>query len=763
MPLRVRLGLFALACFLLVSCASSGGDDDSAPATATTPDLAVRATGGDDDLADDTGDDTGDDDIPTVTANPTAKADAFKLFYRERALRTNLSFNRYALAGDAVAAAAIGKDAIARSGNAYEVVPGPNDNNPVGKSLFATWKVYRAIGGRDLELSLIRMFEGLAFYEAVTGHPGLTVREALPGWTRTMDGEAGEIARTRDGAPVVPPTGYPAELEQEILSAFYDGLVFTYRENPLEYYYALKPVNELNDFAITFVFSDTDALPRFLRISNCCSSWMIPQEGTWKDLGFWGNHNSRDNFSDYVMGYFAAFEAERTDGLPDDLALAVSHAADAARRVGDATVANGNILMTVDEWHDYDTLTPAGTVGPDGHWDWQDLGSLSSCQMAYGAQALSNRGLHWPVPEIPLPGAIETSELRQIFGQLGLDLPVPVEKCRTVDDAFVGLGWGDLMDLKILGLPWYEVARIIALADPTLFPSLLGSLLDDFGELELGAVALCEYAQTQADDRLFGEAQATLYNLIRLQRVIAGLVYGLAADSASRQELVAAYGAAAVDGWVKDAQSMLYDAAAYARMYGIDSPLDDFGGFALGDGRGRAIESYLTLGDTAAWPLKTDDEIRASIAAALPGEDPWIQDRYAARFGDSPPVRRAGEGYERIGPDGQWGPAENPRHVWFGGVPLWFEAALCVDSPATLDCSWARRGCAPADLDASGVADAADQALFDAAWDRYGSGASCTDANDRCDGADIDGSGTLDADDRGYMAAAQGCETSIGR
>ena len=86
-----------------------------------------------------------------------------------------------------------------------------------------------------------------------------------------------------------------------------------------------------------------------------------------------------------------------------------------------------------------------------------------------------------------------------------------------------------------------------------------------------------------------------------------------------------------------------------------------------------------------------------------------------------------------------------------------------MNSPETLDCSWARRGCAPADLDGSGVADASDQALFDAAWDRYGSGASCTDANDRCDGADIDGSGTLDADDRGYMAAAQGCRTSIGR
>ena len=757
------ISLFALLGVLLLSCATPGGDDDQAAADRAEQDLAVRAVG-DDDAADDSGDDAGDDDTGApVTPNPTAKADAFKLFYRERSLRTNLAFNRFALAGDAVAATAIGKDAIARAGNAYEVVPGPNDNNPIGKSAYAAWKLYQAIGGRDLELSLIRMFEGLAFSEAVTGHPGLTVREALPGWTRTMDGESGEIARVRDGAPVVPPTAYPEALEREILSTFYDGLVFTYRENPLEYYYAFKPINELTEFAITMVFSDTDALPRFLRISNCCSSWMIPQKGIWKDLGFWGNHNSRDNFSDYVMGYFAAFEAERMDALPADLALAASHAADAARRVGDTTVANGNILMTVDEWHDYDTLTPAGTVGPDGHSDWQDLGSLSSCQMAYAAQALSTRGLHWPVPVIPLPGAIETSWLREMFGKLGLDLPLPVEQCRTVDDAFVGLGWGDLMDLKIAGMPWYELARIIGLVDPTLFPSLLGRLLDDFGELELGAVALCYYAQSHGDDRLFGEARATLGNLIRLQRVIADLVFGTAADAAGRRALDATYGAPAVARGLKDLQSMLYEAAAYARMYGIDSPLGDFGGFAIGDGRNASVESYLQLGDTSPWPLKIDQQIREAVAAALPGEDPWIQDRYTARFGDAPPVRRAGDGYERIGPDGQWGPAENPRHVWMGGVSLWFEAALCVNSPETLDCSWARLGCAPADLDGSGAVDAADQALFDAAWNTYGPGASCTEANRRCDGADLDGSSTLDADDQGYMAAARGCSTSVGR
>ena len=51
------------------------------------------------------------------------------------------------------------------------------------------------------------------------------------------------------------------------------------------------------------------------------------------------------------------------------------------------------------------------------------------------------------------------------------------------------------------------------------------------------------------------------------------------------------------------------------------------------------------------------------------------------------------------------GPAENPRHVvlGLGSIDLWFEAALCMDSPQTLDCSWAKLGCAPADLDDDGA------------------------------------------------------------
>ena len=156
--------------------------------------------------------------IPQPTVNPSAKADAFKLFYRERAERTVLSLNRFAVAGDTVFASVFDKNRIARSGNEYEVVPGPKDNNPIGMAVFGAWKGYQALGGRDLELTLIRLFEGLVFNEQVSGHPGLTCREALPGWTLKIDGVNGQISRARGGGGLTPPISYSLDLEQECRS-----------------------------------------------------------------------------------------------------------------------------------------------------------------------------------------------------------------------------------------------------------------------------------------------------------------------------------------------------------------------------------------------------------------------------------------------------------------------------------------------------------------------------------------------------------------
>ena len=689
-----------------------------------------------------------------------AKEDAFRLFYRERVQRALRSLNRFSLSGDAVAASAFGGGSFARSGDHWEVVPGPDDNNPFGKTLFSTWKLYRAMGGRDLELTLIRMFEGIVFNEAVSGHPGLTTREAFPAWTRTMDGVGGTISRTRFGLPVTPPVVYPAALEQEILHAFFDGTVVTYRENPEETFFNLMPALNTGSFAVTYVFDELDRAPPFLRQSDCCSSFMISQKGPWQGA-IWGNHNSRDNFTDYAMGFLAAFEAEATDGLPEDLALAAHNAAEAARRTGDRVRAHGNVLMTVDEWHDYETLSPAGSMNPDGEVEWQDLGSLSSCQMAYVAHAVSSEGLHWPVPETPLPGAIETSALRDFFRQLGLPPPpLPVVQCRSLDDALLGLTWRDILDMEIFGLPLWEVADLIALIDPDLFPGLLGTMMDDFSEMMLGAVLLCYYAEHVDDARLYGAALRTLDNFIELQKILARLVF----RAARNPFVLRVQGAETMAEQVKSANEMIYKGAVYARLFGFDSPAEDLQDFALGDASTRSIEALLDEGDTTERPLRTDAELAAEIEAKLAAtldRAPWRVDRYRDRFGETYPVRRAGEGYECIGPDDDWIPTENARHQPFNfqDLGLWFEAPLCVHDTDTLDCTWASMGCAPADLDGSGQVDGADQALFDEARERYGWNATCSAANEACDGADLDGSGRLNHEDEAYMGAAQGCTT----
>lgn len=630
--------------------------------------------------------------IPPPAANPNARAEAFKLFYRERAERTVLALNRFGLAGDTVFASAFGKNYIARSGNRYESVPGPNDNNPIGMTVFGAWKGYQAIGGRDLELTLIRLFEGLAFNEDVSGHPGLTCREALPGWTVTLDGVNKTVTRTKSGSSVTPPVAYSSLLEREILDRFYDGVVFTYRNDPGEYYFNFKAVNELEDFSTTFVFN---VLPDFLRISDCCSSWMVTRTGLWKGA-YWGNHNSRDNFPDYAMGYLAAVEAAATPGLPADLAEAAGRAAAAARRTCDAIAAAGMTLTTVDEWHDYSMLVPAGRRRPDGTTEAQDLGSLVSCQMAYLARAISSEGLTYPLPEIRLPAAMTT--------------------CRSMDDAVMGVCWSDVL----------TIAETLANLSPELLKKATSGVRDDFKEILLSAAGLCYYAGMTRQNALYDEARKTLWNMIRIARLL-------------------------------NDEDLTYHAALYARMFDMDAPLEDLRNFEPGDGRIRAIESRLESGDTIPSPLMTDEQIREKVMTALEKRERWIRERYRNRFGDSVPVRRAGEGYECVGPDGRWIPTENPRHLWFGDIQFWKEISLCSLAPQTLDCSWARLGCTPADLDGSGAVDGADMAIFDYLWNLFGSNAVCSAGNGWCDGADLDRNGALDNDDRQFMAAAQGC------
>ncbi len=771
------VGLLVLVCLSFYSCGDDDDDnndsiDDDTDDDAADDDLDDDTS--DDDLDDDTldddtdddtvdddtlDDDTGDDDTiePTPAPNPSAKADAFQLFYKERSARAITSLNRFSFSGDTVAANAFCKMAIAKDGDEYEVVPGPEGNNPFGKSAFSTWMLYQAIGGRNLELSMIRMFEGMVFNEAISGHPGLTTREALPGWTRTIDGDALTTTRTKWGVPVAPPVAYSSALETEIIETFFDGLTFRYRENPEEYLFNFKAINELTTFAIVYVFEQLDHDPPFLRVSDCCSSFMIAQQGTWTGA-YWGNHNSRDNFTDIAMGFLAAMEVASTKDLPADLVSAAEHAVEAAQRTGDNIIEHDSILMTVDEFHDYQTLPRAGDRRPDGETEWQDLGSLSSCQMAYVAQAISSDGLDTPVPVLPLPGAVETTYLHYFFEEvIGITIPLPTLKCRTLDDAFIGMGWGDILNMEIFGIPWYEIAEAVAVIWPELFPDLLGSMMDDFQEMELGAVALCYYAQLSAKPELFAEARQTLSNLIELQKILAKLVYGLTDNPDTRTRLIDAFGEEAVARQRKSAAEMLYKAATYARMFDIDWPLEDFGDFTLGDERTGYIESFLQLEDTQPWALLSDDEIKTQIETRLAQRESWTQTRYWTRFPEDPPVRRAGDGYECLGPDDEWMATENPRHVWMQDFELWFEAPLCVFAPTTLDCSWAQLGCAHVDFDGSGLVDDADEALFTAAYNEYGTGATCSAGNDWCDGADLDLSGVLDDEDTAFMTAALGC------
>ena len=748
---------------LFNACTEEDDDDDDNADDQIVGEPAVDSLNEDpdDDDDDDSGDDDDDYDLPTPDPNPSAKADAFRLFYDERTRRTALSMNRFTMAGDAAWANAFLAVAIAREGNDYEVVFGPEGNNRFGYAAFSTLKLYQALGGRDLELSLIRMFGGIVFNEAVPGHPGLTTREALPGWTRVMDGVGDNILRTRWGVPVVPPVTYSAELEQEILDTFFDGVNFTYRENPENFLFNFKSIHELTTFAITYVFDELHRPTPFMRVSDCCSSFMVSQKGIWSGA-YWGNHNSRDNFTDYALGFIAAMEVEKAEGLPEDLTQAASQAADAARRIGDNIIEHDSILMTVDEWHDYETLRPAGETNPDGEQEWQDLGSLASCQAAYLAQAISSEGLSIPPPELSLPGSIEVEGLRKFFNDLGIELPMPVRVCRGIDDAYIGVTWSDLLAFKILGIPWYEVADMLSVVFPDLFSSLFGSMMDDFYELELGMVALCYYAQVQEDEELLDQTKLTLSNLIEVQRILVNLVYKIADDPTLRAQAETAVGPEEYARQLAKSNELLYAAAIFARMFNIASPLEDLEGFVPGDQRTAYVEDQLDMPDTTYEPMLTDQQIYEAVEARVEGRRdraPWIIDRYRDRFGDTPPVRlnQAGDGYESIGVDDQWHSTENSRHVWFKDYFLWFESYMCVHAPETLDCAWAKIGCLPADLNDSGQVDQDDQAIFDEIWGRLGPGTACTEANDQCDGADLDQSGTLGSEDQEFMTAAEGC------
>jgi hypothetical protein len=673
---------------------------------------------------------------PVAEPNPSARADGFRLFYRERSERILRSVNRFALGGDVTMASFFGRSAVAKNGDSYEVVLGPNDNMPMGMSLQATYRLYQALGGRNFELTLIRMLRGAAFNEAVSGHPGLTTREALPGWTRIVDGHTNTVTRTRLGEPIATMAPAAPELEQEIIQQFYQGDAFTYRENPQEFFFQLMPLHETGPFAVTYVFSELDASPAVLRQSDCCSSFIRSERGPWAGA-WWGNHNSRDNFTDLAMGFLTAMDIERLACVPDDLREAAATAAESGRRTGDRIILDGNVLTTVDEWHDYDTLTAAGWKNPDGEQESQDLGTFDSCAMIYLAHAISSDGLRAPVSPTPNPGEKAVSYVGTILKLMNFPSDETPETCNSIDEAFGGTTWKDLAGPKL--------DELLTGLGPDLVLGLVDSASDDFAEMMMAPIGLATYANMTGDRALYREAISTLEHQMEFQQSLADYVY---ADGDPDR--------------IARVEQLQYMVGVYARMFRLDSPLSLITGFRRGEDHLDHLEAPLQLEDTEPEPLISDEEIVARVEArleAITERALWRVERYRERFGSTPPVRRAGDGYEAIQLNGEWGPVENPRHrvFGFGSIDLWFEAALCMDNPQTLDCSWARLGCGHGDLDGNGSVDEQDIAVFESIGAAFPSDATCSDDNGWCDRADLDQSGLIDEDDRAFLVAAEGC------
>ncbi len=774
--------LLSLLAILFAGCVSTDDDDDGSPAPDDDldDDLDDDADDdSDDDSDDDVDDDTADDDVvdddtsddDTVdddTAdddtsvdddmvfdpwdNPNAKADAFRLFYRERMNRVLIAYNRFSLVNDVVPAETLGSTFIDKQDDTYDVVLHPKDNNDIGFSTFHTYHAYKVFGGRDLELTLIRQFEGLAVAEQVSGIPGLTCREWVPGYTVTIDGSTGTVTRERDGTPVSPAVAYPSELEGEIIDTFFADGVYRYRGNPAEFYFNVEALINIADYALTFVH---EMMPDYMRVSDCCSSFMVSQLGDYQGY-FWGNHNSRDNFPDYGMGYFTAWEAANDDSLPADVRAAAQKAWESGQRIGDSVVDHEYNLMTVGEYEPYDEehLIVAGRIRPDGTDEgWEGLGSMNSCQMAYMAKALSSDGLASAEEEVGNPGAYEIIAIKYLFELLGLPEPDITKTCHHLDDAYIGLGWGDLLNMEIFGVPLWDLVQLLVGVLPDEVVPLLLDLADALDQPEMAAFAIVYYARLAeeqgADADLLQEAKETLYHIAEIQRRASQM----ALDWALAQPTPPA-------DIVNTAIRMLTMAARYAHEGGVGNEDFDPQGFAQSETYSQRFEAVLTRGNSTPLPLRTDEEIWTIIQDALNGSDRQaVIDRYWAAFPTEAdkPLRRYGDHYESVGVDGLFHEIPNINHQWFGSAELWNEVPLCVLEPSVLDCSWALLGCERPDLNDSGAVDQADQDLFTTAWDLYGSGATCNIGNNWCDGADLDQSGVLDDDDQTFMVAAVGC------
>jgi hypothetical protein len=599
-----------------------------------------------------------------------------------------------------------------------------------------------ALSQRTAELTLIRMLRGLEFFEAVTGHPGLTSRMALTGWTLDVDGVAKTSARTRAGAPVASPLETDAALEAELLATFFDGVTMKYRMDPKDGYLTFLPGWDPVDYAITVSIPD---LPDFIRISDCCATLFRTPEGRpWAD-SWWSNHNSRDNFPDVALGLLAAEEAQAFAETPAAVRELAARVTAAGVRISDLIEANGGNIMTVDEYHPYSELVVSGTVRPHGLVESEDLGSMASCPMALLSRALSTEGLSGAPEDVFLPGTQELLIARDFPGLIECPFEQP-RRCVSIDDAICGLPWARIEELQVFGQPIFELAEEVEAGSPGAAEALLGGFQNDFDDVAEAMVTLQALLAVKGQAAQAAEARDSVGHLSDLMRRFADIIYGaLKPEQQARQR---------------------YDAALFDAMAGREVVAADLGEFEPEEERLARLEGLLSLPDTTPAKLRTDEELLQMITDGLanledksgPGRSEAIRKRYVETYPDGkPPIRRAGDAYEARQGQGPWVPAERPRHVGVGGIDLMQSVILCTTAPHLLDCSWAALGCAPADLDASGTVDEADAVLFEAAFAATPAGAACMSASQPCGGADLDRSGAVDASDRAFMAAAQGC------
>jgi hypothetical protein len=718
--------LGVLSVLSMAACGNSSRSDkdvtsEITPETLPPPDAVIETV------------DAAGEPLEVPVADVEAASRGFKLYYRERVERALIAFNRFMLVGDVSFGTNIGKVGIARTGDEWEIVPGPNDNNDIGVSTWAAWQAHKVFRTRTTALAAIRMFNGLTFYEAVSGHPGMTARNVYPGWTRVVDGVAGTVTLTREGKPAQSLLEIAPELRSELLSTFYGDVRMTYREDPSDILLHYMPTNEVGPYSVTYSFH---SLPDFLRVSDCCASMKrTPAPYPWEGA-YWSNHNSRDNFPDLTAGYVAAREAMQDPDASQDVRDAAERAWEAGQRIGDLIEENGGRIMTVDELHDYETLVVSGGVRPDGTTEAEDLGSLSDCQMVFLARALSSQGLSLPLPELPAPGSVE--KLLSIFDEC--KNPEPVQLCNRIGEAYCGKDWINIGELHLLGENLLEVIEKLEKDSPGSAKSLIGSFQDDFGEKTLAVLDLVRYARITGDQALMADAQKALDEITQTMRMFGELMYA-STDPAALANRV-------------------YEAGLLAAAGGLDVPLEDMNGFARAEWQMGYVESLPDLPDTTPAPLKTDDEILKLAKDELSGSSDPVKQRYSDAYGETPPIRRAGDGYEaRQFHDGvltEWKPVVTHHHQVVGGIKLLEALSLCETAPGLLDCTWARLGCERPDLDGSRTVDDADKTLFDQRSTAH-LGVPCRSANSWCDGADLDRTGTVDAVDAAFLDAAMGC------